>query len=291
MPTSKPTATPPSLTDGTVDAMVAWMAWCIGTSETNGDNVNFITSWYGEDGQPWCDMTVTYAAYHSGNSSHVCFNQYHDYTVEHATAFYNRGQWHTDIAGIQRGDIVFFDWDGSNAISAIDHVGVVESVSADGQTVNTIEGNIDNVCKRMVRHADFIAGYGRPQYALPPVPPTPVPPAPVPPPDPAPTPVPPPPPTLPSVSLKYIRQAATTNPTAYNTGTRLVQNALAKVGLISFTDRGTYGPLTKQAYSAWQKKCGYTGSVSQPNSDANGVPGTDSLGKLAAATGLFVVSV
>jgi LysM repeat protein len=57
---------------------------------------------------------------------------------------------------------VFFDWDGTNDLSRIDHVGVVEKV--DGDKVYTIEGNTDNVCARRVRSAGTIAGYGRPKY-------------------------------------------------------------------------------------------------------------------------------
>ncbi|MDR0937723.1 MAG: CHAP domain-containing protein [Oscillospiraceae bacterium] len=40
--------------------------------------------------------------------------------------------------GYQSGDIVLFSW---KANGVIDHVGFVESVSADGLTLNTIEGN------------------------------------------------------------------------------------------------------------------------------------------------------
>lgn len=247
------------------DNMVNAMAAVIGTHETNGDNVNAITAWYGENGLPWCDMTVSYAAYHSNNVSAVCFGYKHDYTVEHAQTFADHGQWHVDVGGIQRGDIVFFDWAGSNSIAAIDHVGVVESV--DGTNVNTIEGNIDNVCKRMVRHSDFIAGYGRPKYAADPVP--------VPPPVPTPTPVP-----LPVVSLAVVR-AASNGGVQVPAQTTRVQNALAKLGFIHFTDRGVFGPQTLLGYSGYQKSLGYTGTA------ADGHPGIASLTKLGSSTGLF----
>jgi len=244
--------------------MLAVAVSLLGTHETNGDNVNIVTQWFGENGQPWCDMTVTYEAYHSGNQAAVCFNAYHDYAVEHAQTFKDHGQWHAGATGIQRGDIVFFDWEGSNNISAIDHVGIVEFVDATG--VNCIEGNIDNVCKRTVRHEDFIAGYGRPNYAADP---NPTPPPPVP----APTPV------IPKVSLAHVLSASNTG--TYPTETTLVQNALAKLGFINFTDRGTYGPLTTAGYAAYQRSLGYTGS------DADGHPGATSLTKLGTKTGLF----
>lgn len=158
-----------------IDNMINAAIATIGVGETNGNNTNYITQWYGLN-DAWCDMAVSYWAYKSGNVAAVGRDCY---TVTHAQWFYNRGQWHTDVAGIQRGDIVFFDWNGSNSISAIDHVGIVESVS--GADVHTIEGNIDNVCKRMVRHSDYIVGYGRPAYAVDPAgttpPPTSPPPA------------------------------------------------------------------------------------------------------------------
>lgn len=258
-----------------VDNMVNAMIACIGAHETNGNNVNFITSWYGEDGQPWCDMTVSYAAYHSNNVDAVCFGYKHDYTVEHAQTFANHGQWHTDVAGIQRGDIVFFDWAGSNSISAIDHVGVVESVDPDG-TVHTIEGNIDNVCKRMLRYSDFIAGYGRPHYATDPVPTPPPPPVPTPTPPPVPVPAP-----LPNVSVAAQRTASS-NGLADVGGTKLVQSALVKLGFYSMRVDGFWNSSMLHAYSNWQRSLGYSGS------DASGHPGVASLTALGKKSNLFV---
>lgn len=305
-----------------VDNMVNAMIACIGIGETNGNNTNIITRWYGLN-DAWCDMTITYSAYHSGNQGPVCFNQYHADTVEHAQAFRDRGQWHTDTAGIKRGDIVFFDWDGSNSISAIDHVGMVESVS--GSNVNTIEGNISNVCKRMVRHSDFIAGYGRPAYpgSSTPTPPT----IPTPPkagtytvvagdtlsniafslkvtlaalrtanpqitdPDSieigqilkVPGVVPKPPAVLPTVSYASVR-AASSGGRADTAGTALVQKALAKLGFITFTARGSWDVATTTGYAKYQKSLGYTGS------DASGHPGLVTLTALAKKTGLFIAA-
>lgn len=246
-----------------IGKMTAAMVSCIGAHETNGDNVNFITDWFGENGQPWCDMTITYAAYHSGNAGPVCFNAYHDYTVEHAQAFYNHGEWHVDVAGIQTGDIVFFDWAGSNSIAAIDHVGYVEFVDTDG--VHTIEGNIDNVCKRMVRHADTIVGYGRPAYAADPQP------APVPPPDPIPTP-PPPTPALPNLSLAKLL--------AGDKGSvMLFQKALANtVGLDYSSGPGIYGPRTTAACQKFQRLYGL---------NPTGRPDTTTMTQLAHASMMF----
>lgn len=115
----------------------------------------------------WCDMAITYWARHSGNANAVLLGGDRAYTVWHAEDFQKAGRWHAGTAArvdaAKPGDIVFFDWGASNSISAIDHVGVVEKALGGGR-VQTIEGNTSDACKRRVRGADVIAGYGRPDY-------------------------------------------------------------------------------------------------------------------------------
>lgn len=135
---------------------------------------NVATRWYAaRNGSyyasaAWCNMAITWAAYHSGNYDAVCFGKDYAYTVYHAQKFKERGQWYVDTAGIRRGDIVFFDWDGTNNISAIDHIGIVTDVN--GRDILTIEGNTSDRCARRVRDASTIVGYGRPAYKEAPVP-------------------------------------------------------------------------------------------------------------------------
>jgi CHAP domain/Putative peptidoglycan binding domain len=116
----------------------------------------------------WCDMAITYWARHSGNASAVLPAGDRAYTPWHAEDFQKAGRWHTgttaQVDAAKPGDIVFFDWGASNSISAIDHVGVVEKALGGGR-VQTIEGNTSDACKRRVRGADVIAGYGRPDYS------------------------------------------------------------------------------------------------------------------------------
>ncbi|HET8616817.1 MAG TPA: peptidoglycan-binding protein [Actinomycetales bacterium] len=130
---------------------------------------NRITRWYSARNgamfatAAWCDQSVTFWANESGNAAAVCFGRDYAYTVWHAQRFSKEGQWHVDIAGIRRGDIVFFDWDGSNRVGAIDHIGLVTGVR--NGAIYTIEGNTSDGCRRRVRFASTIVGYGRPAYA------------------------------------------------------------------------------------------------------------------------------
>ena len=234
----------------------------LGVHETNGNNTNYITQWYGMNGQPWCNMAVTYWAYHSGNAQNVCFGGKYAYTVAHAQEFKNRGLWHpmnngVANSGIRRGDIIFFDWSGGTSIGAIDHVGIVTGVS--GSTVLTIEGNYDNRCGRFGRTASVIAGFGRPRYAAGPVGGGSS--------------------TPPATSSKY---EPFPGASLFVTGRKdkriaAMHNRLVAVGCNKYetqSNKDVWGSGDVASYAAWQRKCGYFGS------DANGIPGKTSWDKL-----------
>jgi hypothetical protein len=110
----------------------------------------------GFDSAPWCDMFVAWCAGQVGLLKVVGDFAYTPY---HADWFRDNGRWGQTP---KKGAIVFFDWAGSRNIGAIDHVGIVEAVRADGSVV-TIEGNTSNVVARRVRRSG-IAGYGYPRY-------------------------------------------------------------------------------------------------------------------------------
>lgn len=117
---------------------------------------------------PWCDIAVTEWARRSGNAHAVLPAGDRAYTVWHAGDFQKIGRWRTGTAANVRkyarpGDIVFFDWAGSNRVGAIDHVGVVERNLSDGR-VQTIEANTSDACKRRIRGPGVIAGFGQPAY-------------------------------------------------------------------------------------------------------------------------------
>ncbi|MCF6467414.1 CHAP domain-containing protein [Nonomuraea sp. MG754425] len=106
----------------------------------------------------WCDMFLAWCAAQAGLIAVVGD---HAYTPSHAQWFKNRGQWGQTP---RKGAIVFFDWGGSKAIPAIDHVGIVEAVKNSGRTIVTIEGNTSNRVMRRERTLAEVAGFGYPAY-------------------------------------------------------------------------------------------------------------------------------
>ncbi|GGX01833.1 CHAP and LysM peptidoglycan-binding domain-containing protein [Streptomyces chryseus] len=304
------------------EGMIAQAEKSLGMTEPNA-----IQTWYADRNGPlfrynfaWCDASITYWATMAGERDAVLFGTDYAYTVWHAQRFKTAGQWHAGAKGIQRGDIVFVDWAGTNEIGKIDHVGIVTGV--DGSHVFTIEGNTANVCARRVRTEAEIAGYGRPKYKAEPTAPA----------------------TgagtykvqagdtlgeiaeanrttvkalqqlnsikdpnrikvgqvlkLPSgapapqrvVSLAKLITAAKADPPKSGTpvsyaAARYVENALVAEGLLSaaYAD-GHVGTATLSAYSLYQQRLGYRGA------DANGIPGMTSLKRLGQRHGFTVVA-
>lgn len=77
-----------------------------------------------------------------------------------------------------------------------------------------------------------------------------------------------------------LKQGGTTHPA----DVRLVEAALKAEGLLpaKYAADGSYGTTTKDAYKAWQKRCGYSGAA------ADGIPGMASLSKLGSRHGFGV---
>jgi hypothetical protein len=95
-----------------------------------------------------------------------------------------------------------------------------------------------------------------------------------------------------TVSLKAARRAAATDPKAKPgvrgvsvSNVRVIETALNKEGLLAkkYMD-GSYGTKTVEAYKKWQIRLGFTGS------DADGIPGVESLRRLGGKYGFKVVS-
>lgn len=118
----------------------------------------------------WCDMFVTYVARQVGAKA-VLPSGDRAYTVWHAEDFQRIGAWYSGTSSNIRkyaaiGDVVFFDWNGTDNIQYIDHVGYVLRNLGDGRVV-TVEGNTADAVKLRVRGPDVIAGFGKPKYDKP----------------------------------------------------------------------------------------------------------------------------
>lgn len=231
------------------ESMVAAMEALLGLGEFR-DNTNKVTEWYGLNGQPWCDQAITYAAWHSGNQGPVVFGGKYAYTPAHAQAFADHGEWHpmtsgVVASGIRRGDVVFFDWSGGSSIGGIDHVGLVTGTN--GATVYTVEGNVENGCRRKVRGAHEIAGFGRPAYTGSNQKPA--------------------PPAAHGLAAfpgtDWFRKAPN-SATVTAMGKRLVA---VGCGRYSSGPGPQWSDADRQSYAAWQRRCGLSGS------DADGFPG------------------
>ena len=82
---------------------------------------------------------------------------------------------------------------------------------------------------------------------------------------------------LPAVSLADVQRAARRNhPEDHPVQVRRVQRALDAKGSLPVKADGIFGPHTRQAYAAWQRRLGYAGS------SADGIPGQTSLTRLGA---------
>lgn len=155
---------------GTAKAMLAEAAKSVGTH----GRPNVITRDYAaRHGSAflraaWCDMAITWWSRRSDNTKAVLPNGDRAYTVWHAGDFvklkrFFEGTQNNIIKYARPGHIVFFDWGGSNTTGFIDHVGII-TANLGGGRVATIEGNTGDACRRRVRAANVIAGFGVPAY-------------------------------------------------------------------------------------------------------------------------------
>lgn len=150
-----------------IDKLIAAAASQIGYYRKVGTSTKF-GEWYGLPTSSWCAMFVSWAADQAGLTAII---PKHAYTPSGAQWFKDRGQWHTDVKQIRRGDIVYFDFPG--APDRISHVAIAEA-DWSGSSVQTIEGNTSGViggdqrnggvCARKTRSSSIV-GFGRPAYS------------------------------------------------------------------------------------------------------------------------------
>jgi hypothetical protein len=126
----------------------------IGIHETpDGSNIAHpITDWakqYGYSlGDAWCSWTVSFEFYHTADAIDgpaLIYNHPSGYSGDFRTMGEKHGLM---VPGPQVGAIDVMDFDGKPDFT--DHVGIVESVNADGSWVN-IEGNHNNQVMRVTR--------------------------------------------------------------------------------------------------------------------------------------------
>lgn len=137
------------------------------TEQPPNSNKTKYGAWYGMNGEPWCDMFVSWLGAQVGQTD---IGKY-AYCPYHVDYFKSKGLWLGRTTDTRPGDIVFFG-NGSRAC----HVGIVEKKVNDS-TVLTIEGNTsvtsnDNggaVMRRTrsygtVGSSWYILGFARPKY-------------------------------------------------------------------------------------------------------------------------------
>jgi hypothetical protein len=169
---------------GDLDKLLSVAKAEIGTKENpaNSNKVKYNTWYYGKevsgDNYAWCSVFVLWCfdqakigALAFGATLQAVRNtkMWPKGTRVWRTLAEKLGQW--VASGYKSGDIVVFDWDKSGTI---DHVGIVESVSADGKTLTTIEGNTlagsnsngGEVQLRQRAVGQTVVGAFRPKYAV-----------------------------------------------------------------------------------------------------------------------------
>lgn len=154
-----------------VTAVLNRLRGALGTGENpDGSNHNFITEWYNANvdkigNGPWCEMTATWAFWTSGAKAVKNGRAYTVYGANDGVHGYHGASWHPGTAGMQAGDQVYFDWNGSHDPNRVDHTGVCEKVNGDG-TFYTLEGNTSNKLERKLRDSKYVAGYVRFDWSL-----------------------------------------------------------------------------------------------------------------------------
>lgn len=118
-------------------------------------------SWYGFNYRvEWCACFVSWCANEVGVMD-IKIPKF-SYTLNGVNWFQQRNQYQGRAYVPNKGDIIFFDWDGGG--TGKDHVGIVETV-ASGR-VHTIEGNSSDMVTRRSYSlgAAVISGYGVPSF-------------------------------------------------------------------------------------------------------------------------------
>ncbi|WP_170991167.1 peptidoglycan-binding protein [Herbidospora galbida] len=145
-----------------------------GKGEKNGASTYGI--WYGDrvkdsgfDKAAWCDVFTGWAAWEAGRKKGGldaaeaalaqvgCFA----WTPSHARWFASNGRLGNTAT---RGSIAFVDYQRTDTVAGVDHVGVVLGRDKQGRVV-TIDGNISNKVTVCARYDNVFVGFGYPRWA------------------------------------------------------------------------------------------------------------------------------
>lgn len=145
----------------------------IGNEAPNGDDKyiefynNVAGTSFGVNTTAWCAIFVSYCARHVGVPTSVIPNFAHC-TTSRNSFWRPRNRWKTKSYTPKPGDLIYFDWAGSD-VGDCDHVGIV--VKVDSKYIYSVEGNTKGgETTYGVRYKQYpigwsqIAGFGIPDY-------------------------------------------------------------------------------------------------------------------------------
>jgi hypothetical protein len=128
---------------------LAEMRALIGTTEhPPGSNHTVVGAFYGVQDE-WCAMTVTMAYVKAGSKGFAKGSRWA--FVPNLVAAARSGEYGLTVTADPRpADLVCYDLDGSNFATGNNHIGMFEKRTGPNE-FQTIEGNVDDQCKRMNR--------------------------------------------------------------------------------------------------------------------------------------------
>jgi peptidoglycan hydrolase-like protein with peptidoglycan-binding domain len=124
---------------------LAQMVKFVGLAEDppGSNHVPDINDWWGGPDVAWCARTISKAYVLAGSKAFVRGRNYQYVPALVADARIGRN-WLTVAVDPKPGDLVCYDWDGSNFASGSNHVGMFRS--GDSKRFETIEGNVESRC-------------------------------------------------------------------------------------------------------------------------------------------------
>jgi hypothetical protein len=148
----------------------------LGTVERPNNRTTY-GAWYGLDGNPWCAMFINWCLWKAKVPGFLGPINSFAYTPA-AVQMFKRSQLGSWSATPAASDLVFFSFErrSPKGVRLADHIGIVESVAADGKLI-TIEGNTSpqpgtpsaerngGGVYRRTRSGAAVLGFGRPRYS------------------------------------------------------------------------------------------------------------------------------